>query len=60
MERKHLKESFSAHVRWCEHGAPVQGGQETKTVRFLHKPNLDKSDSQPLPTGLSLDTVLEA
>ena len=37
MERKHLKKSFSAHVRWCEHGAPVNGGQETKSVRFLHK-----------------------
>ena len=26
--------SFSSHVRWCEHGAPVHGGQETKSAVY--------------------------
>ena len=30
-----MKKSFSAHVRWCEHGAPVQCGVETKSVSSL-------------------------
>jgi hypothetical protein len=43
LERKHLKKPFSAHVRWCEHGAPVQLGQQTKSARFLQQLNLDKA-----------------
>jgi hypothetical protein len=45
MERKHLKNPFSAHVRWGEHGAPVQG-------RGLRSPPDDKGES-----GLSRGSV---
>ena len=30
-----MKTPFSAHVRWCEHGAPVQGGQPPAMVMNL-------------------------
>jgi hypothetical protein len=29
---KAFEKSFSAHVRWCEHGAPIGGGQERKSA----------------------------
>jgi hypothetical protein len=31
--QKHSKNSYSAHVRWCEHGAPIKSGLDPE-VRF--------------------------
>ena len=36
-ELKAFEKTLVAHVRWCEHGAPVHGSQKTRYARFRRK-----------------------